>query len=400
MFITRAQKANREPSRRAARRGSGTGRARLRTVSAIAGWTMVVLLFVTSPSAASAWSQQRFPTPPNSLHDPLSGVSCTSRDACTAAGTPDASAYAPGAADVFDRWNGQDWSFQPAAPVTMDPAISPVPSYPDVSSISCVSSTSCFAVGTGFYDGYQYATFERWDGLAWSFQSPASEFQSGELWTVSCASRVACMAVGDNNLDGSPLVARWNGRAWYGLPVHFRPIGVSCFSRTICAYVGDSLSTIGTVTSCPILGFWTNGRWSQDLTLRCATRATDSFARLESVSCASVLACTAVGSAAYGWNGQRWTVEPNALRGDELLRSVSCVSRAACVGVGRRRAGNTTYALVKRWNGSRWSTVYVSKLVDSELNSVSCTSATACVAVGTYFDFAYPGSAALVVSNG
>jgi hypothetical protein len=55
---------------------------------------------------------------------------------------------------------------------------------------------------------------------------------------------------------------------------------------------------------------------------------------------------------------------------------------------------------VKRWNGSRWSTVYVSKLVDSQLNSVSCTSATACVAVGTYFDFAYPGSAALVVSNG
>ena len=323
------------------------------------------------------------------MGDPLMGVSCTSRDACTAVGAPAASAYAPGTADVFDRWNGQDWSFQTAAPP-----------YPDLSSISCVSSTSCVAVGTGGYDGYQYAAFERWDGSAWSFQPPAGEFRFGELWTVSCASRVACMAAGDNNLDGSPAVARWNGRAWHGLSVHFRPIGVSCFSRTICAYVADPLSTIGTAQSCPILGFWTHGRWSQDLTLRWATRSPDLFGRLEAVSCASASACTAVGSAVYGSNGQRWTVEPNALRRGEVFRGVSCVSRAACVGVGLRRTENTTHAFVKRWNGSRWSTVYVSKMVDSQLDSVSCSSATACVAVGTYFDFVSPGSAPLVVSNG
>jgi hypothetical protein len=363
-------------------------------VSAIVGCTVLVLLSVTYPATASAWSRQLVPTPANSTNASLTGVSCTSRDACTAVGSSDAEGPAVG--DILlERWNGRDWSLQAAAPpVGVSPTIG---GFLGLGSISCVSDTYCVAVGTDATD-IQRALAESWDGSSWSVQPSASQFLGGELGTVSCSSRVACMSAGDNNFNGSPVVAQWNGRVWHGLAVHFEVVGLSCVSRTVCAYIGQPLSTTGGPEGCgATLGFWTHGRWSENLAIPCNRTSTGP---VNKVSCTSASACTAaVGSVVYGWNGQRWTVERNALHSGEFFSGLSCISRKACVGVGLRRTGNTTYAFVKRWNGSRWSTVYASNMMDSELNSVSCTSATACIAVGTYFDFVNHGSAPLVVSN-
>jgi hypothetical protein len=352
------------------------GRGRVRTLCRIVGCTTVVLISVICPETASAWSQQLAPTPPGFFSNGDSGgltdVSCSSGHACTAIGDADGV--------LLERWNGKDWLLQtPASSNGVSPP--PIGGSYGLSGISCVSNTSCVAVGTAS-DPYQHAVFERWNGSAWSLQPAENQFFGGELWTVSCSSRVACMAAGDNNLDGSPLVARWDGRVWSRQTVHFEATGLSCFSRSMCAFIGQPLSSIGTTESCPVAGFWTRGRWLQNLALRCTNVAPTT--RIAAVSCTSASACTSVGSVVYGWNGQRWTVERNVLRPGEFLRGLSCVSRATCVGVGLRRTGDTTRALVKRWNGSRWSTVYVSKLVGSQLNSVSCTSATACRAVGSY----------------
>lgn len=346
-----------------------SGGARLRMVSAIVACMTVVLLFVTYPGTARAWSQQVVPTPPSSIDDPLMGVSCTSGDACTAVGEPDGL----GLLTPFDRWNGHDWSLQTAA--------QPDGVYPYFSSISCVSNRSCFAVGTASTGDYSnIAILEGWDGSAWSSLPGASQFANGDLGALSCASRVACMAAGADNTDGSPEVGRWDGRAWSGQTLGFYVNGLSCVSRNVCSFVGRDFQTSGPAPACAFAGFWTHGRWSQNLALPC--HSPGGVPELSAVSCSSASACTAVGSAVYGWNGQRWMLEPNALRHGESVHAVSCASRTVCVAVGSRRTTHTTQAVVKRWNGARWSTVYVSKLMGSELNSVSCTSATVCRAVG------------------
>jgi hypothetical protein len=218
---------------------------------------------------------------------------------------------------------------------------------------------------------------------------------------VSCSSPVACMAAGGEGNYGPPEVARWNGRAWSGQTIGFNVTGLSCVSRTVCAFVGSDSSTTGKASNCAIAGFWTNGRWSRNLALPC--RSPRAGPQLFAVSCSSASACIAVGTSVYGWNGQRWTLERNALHPGESFQAVSCVSRTACVAVGDRgfTGPQTGQALVKRWNGSRWSTVYVSKLVGSYLDSVSCISARVCRAVGSYYNTnGYTGSAPLVESNG
>jgi hypothetical protein len=389
-------------SRRAALDDSGCGRwTRLRLVSAVVACATVAVLSVAYPGTASAWSQQPLQLPPSFFSEAdsgqLTGVSCTSWNACSAVGDGD------GAGPLVERWDGKAWSLQSVAMVDGG--------FPGLSSISCGSSRSCFAVGTEGTGSYSNtAIVERWNGSAWSFQPTGSQFPEGELWAVSCSSPVACMATGDDNDDGSPEAGRWNGRAWSGQTTGFDAGGLSCVSRNVCGFVGAPFQTTQPAV-CAVAGFWTHGRWSQNLALPCGNHSRVTPPRLSAVSCTSASACTAVGSAVYGWNGQRWTLEPTALRPGESLSGVSCVSRTACVAVGGRRARHTTRAVVKRWNGSRWSTVYVSKLPGSQLNGVSCTSTRVCRAVGSYTYYisgytatgaptTYPYSAPLVESNG
>jgi len=387
-------------SRRAPPAGSYRGaRASLCLVSAIVVCATFALLSVSYPDTASAWSEQPAPTPPGFFSEADSGqltdVSCTSGNACSAVGDAD------GTGPLLERWDGTVWSLQSVA--TVDGG------FAGLGSISCASTRFCFAVGSVLEGDSDAAVFERWDGSAWSFQGSGSGFPGGELGAVSCSSRVACMVAGHDNLDGSPEVGRWDGRAWSGQTIGFDVNGLSCVSRRVCAFVGRDFSATGRVVACAFAGFWTHGRWSRSLVLRCPPPG--GVPELSAVSCSSASACTAIGSAVYGWNGQRWTLEPNALGRGESVSAVSCVSRTACVAVGARRTGHTTRALVKRWNGSRWSTVSVSKLAGSQLNGVSCTSAKICRAVGSYTYYTngytatgtptkYGHSAPLVESNG
>lgn len=220
-----------------------SGGARLRTFWMIVGCTMAGLVSVAYPETAWAWSQpSSFQLPPaffsSGDNGQLTGVSCTSRHACTAVGSSDegGALLAEGGA-LLERWNGVDWSLQAAAPTV---GVS-VP-YLGLGSISCVSNTYCVAVGTAD-DSYQHSLVESWNGSAWSVQPSGSGSLGGELGTVSCSSAVACMAAGANNLDGSPLALRWNGRAWSGQAVNVDVVALSCFSRTCARSSGNHSRT-------------------------------------------------------------------------------------------------------------------------------------------------------------
>ena len=162
---------------------------------------------------AVRWNGSRWLLSRTRLHIPphgsiLSGVSCTSRIACTAVGyTSDAIGNALA---LVERWNGSQWSSQSAA--------SPFPGgrgY-QLIGVSCTSTRSCTAVGD-----LRNGLAEHWNGVKWSVKSPTSNFMVdygyGALNAISCISPTACAAVGSAVFEGvgdSALEEAWNGAAW------------------------------------------------------------------------------------------------------------------------------------------------------------------------------------------
>jgi hypothetical protein len=233
----------------------------------------------------SRWSVQATPHTRATRGVFLNGVSCTAKLCMAVGGSGDAPPIAA-------RWDGRRWSIEPFA---VPPQVRP--SDMSLNAVACVRSGVCIAVG-GYpgRNGCDRPLVERWDGKRWLFQhSPdrfdcASETTGGDamLTGVSCVSATMCLAVGaftpqfkqtviaqhwngrvwseaDSNLIGQQAdvscvpgsctvvsdygggTARWNGRSWFHLPVHYLSpedpglalYAVSCRSATVCLAVGD-----------------------------------------------------------------------------------------------------------------------------------------------------------------
>ena len=135
-----------------------------------------------------------------------------------------------------------------------------------------------------------------------------------------------------------------------------------------------------------------------------SANATLSGGRLESVSCSSPGACTAVGTnlgksginvtLAERWNGTTWQRQRTPNPSEDTapgvapdLLGVSCPARNFCEAVGTYHLGSANVSIAVAWNGRRWRWQQVPVPVGSDsagLNSVSCTSSRFCEAVGSY----------------
>jgi hypothetical protein len=149
----------------------------------------------------TAWQIE--PTPAGGLR--LSSVSCTAPSACTAVGNGSKGTLA-------ERWNGRAWSVVP----TPNPPRNR--GFLELDGVSCLAA-GCEAVGSYANNGGAIVTLaERWNGHAWSIQkSPNAPGALVALGGVSCTSASACTAVGnyDNNTGQTLGTAlRWNGTAW------------------------------------------------------------------------------------------------------------------------------------------------------------------------------------------
>jgi hypothetical protein len=262
----------------------------------------------------------------------LSDVSCASGTACIAVGAVRRRA---GSLPLAERWNGAHWSVQPVRGAATGSTLL---------GVSCSFRTACMAVGS---QGNQ-ALAARWNGHRWTVRTPPG----AELDAVSCPSRSSCFATGlANSASGCPmtLVDHWNGQRWsvaYRIDFggcHFyvgRITGVSCLSGGFCAAVG--YLCCGNYGPFPILAHWSR------TSAKASVPHQDGEA-LVGISCVSANVCTAVGSANPNanagspqgtfleqWNGTRWAIPPtpNPYGVGGGLESVSCVSVAACTAVG------------------------------------------------------------------
>ena len=340
----------------------------------------------------TAWSIQTAPNPTegNGRLAMLS-VSCASSSWCIAVGKTTLSGE-----PFAERWNGSEWSSLtvPKPSGTVEGTLEKV---------SCISSTSCMAVGsTRESKGYEKTLAEQWNG-AWSVvstPSPSEAKGNVNLHGVSCLSASSCFAVGSYaskvefglTEEERSLAETFEGGKWTvqatpnpGEVEQSTLNAVSCVTLPSCMAVG---SGSGPERPEAFSESWKSS-WSIHSTPKLAA---PTETQLENVSCVSSTECWAVGQANGGWeglierwNGSEWTVDYGAADGG-YLKGVSCLSSTFCMGVGALH-GDTAYAVRKEGEGVTFSPVAIPTPVGASqvnLTSVSCTSTTACTAVGAY----------------
>jgi hypothetical protein len=340
--------------------------------------------------------------------DALNGVACLSQGDCLAVGANYAANGGHGSPRAY-HWTGGAWV---ATSV-------PLPSNTSGGSLIDVSckGSDCLAVGVYFRGSTHYLLGEHWNGHAWTVTLPPaiSGAKFPVATVVSCATATYCVASGQYNpasniYDAVAFAEVWNGHSWrLSVPTQVAAtpfpyegfFTVSCTSTTFCLLGGEySTSDHGYFTT--LVERFNGSTWAlvTDAALRPQSNGYATY--LNSISCTSTVACTAVGeqdkfSGATVWHGfaetfkgGKWTRSTADLPATGTLTglyAVSCATSSYCVavgGAGTYARATTGKAIFDVWNGSSWTLHYAdppshqgSYLIDDE-----CLTTKYCVGSG------------------
>jgi hypothetical protein len=143
--------------------------------------------------SGSAWTASTLPSPSGGNSAVLRGVSCSSATSCMAVGGFRETGGTEVEVALAERLEAGSWS----ALTPPNPAESAYGTL--INQVSCLSPSSCFAVGEYANSGLKFkAVAESWSGGKWTLQStplPAGATEN-PLAAVSCTSSVSCIAVG------------------------------------------------------------------------------------------------------------------------------------------------------------------------------------------------------------
>jgi hypothetical protein len=307
----------------------------------------------------TAWSVVSSPNPSGSHGAILWGVSCLSTKDCLAVGSNNTST-GDTSAPLAEQWNGSAWTLVTA----------PAPSgatQNSLLSISCVSSTDCWAAGASTFSSASYKTLiESWNGSAWKIVSSPSPNSSkpDDLSGIACGSASECWAVGYTfpGSDSGSLTEEWKGSTW--AVVHTPSsaagelLGDACVGASPCLAVGISDSLFALAQQ------WNGSAWVKGTPGK-PSGATSS--ELNGVACTSATACESVGyysdsagspTLAESWNGSKWALQSMpAVSGASFasLDGVACPAAGDCLAAGEAVHGSTTEPLLEAWNGKAWS---------------------------------------------
>ncbi len=393
-----------------------------------AGLTALVAsgVLIVSPSSGVASTSGWYvaTTPGTGADDILLGSSCPNAQQCFAAGISIQNINSNGTfSPIVETWNGTTWT------------LAPQPSLPTghgggLFAVSCVTGSDCWAVGAivgvGGNGGPSGTLIENWDGSTWSVvpsPTPSGPGVAGALLQgVSCVSASSCFAVGystDQSGNGlNDVIEQWNGATWSLVPgaatgqTYDGLSTVQCLAADDCWAVGNAGPVPqnpnflpifpGAVGDQGLIEHWDGASWSVTPS---AAYPSPSGGYLNGLSCANAADCWASGATtdASGhpagvlmehWNGSTWTDMSSSVPNSTtpaILSSISCLSPVQCWAVGSSggfggNGGNgfQPQSFIENWNGSSWSvdpSPNVTAL--SLLNSVTCVRAVGCVTVGS-----------------
>ena len=295
----------------------------------------------------TSWQIVPSPDPAGTSGAALSSVSCTGPSDCTAVGywTNDTTTPYNTVETLVETWDGTSWQIVP----------SPNPTGSTLSqllSVSCLSPSQCIAVGSGQeVSGAQQLAqtlVETWDGTSWQIvPSPSPSLTQSGLNSLSCLSGSSCMAVGywyNPSTVELPLAEKWDGTSWSVLTTPL-PSGatqgafnsVSCISLTFCLAGGWQANGTSLNVTLSLGETWDGTSW-QSVSLPDPSGST--WAGVSSMSCTGPSACTAVGdwdsgSWAGTWDGTSGQiVDLPQTSGFTPVDSVTCLSSSECTLVG------------------------------------------------------------------
>ncbi len=303
----------------------------------------------------STWSLQQTRSPAGSFTAGFAGVACPSPSRCLAVGRY-ASDYTEHFQPLAEIWNGSTWSLQTARKPTGVVTSA-------LNAVSCPSTTVCFAVGSSTTSETQHGLVERWNGSTWSIQTIAPLPGSGTstLSSITCVTTSNCIAVGAYDWSDSSgprsLIERWNGHTWtmqaspdFGIVLN----SVTCTSASNCFSVGSGLGV-----GAPPIAHWNGTAWAS----QSSTVNKDRVHFLHGVACISANDCNAVGAESERdylfpvgfvdhWNGTTWSEAPllpvPPTLDSATVASVACIA-GQCTAVGGASSvaygGSVTYVV-------------------------------------------------------
>jgi hypothetical protein len=304
---------------------------------------------------------------------------------------------------LAETWDGTAWRL--AAPPNPAGGIDS-----GLVAVSCVSPTSCEAVGgTARSEGTFskpaaiFALMEHWNGTSWRREPIRLPFRSEGAASVSCATASMCVVVGDHFTLGHqaiPFSARWDGQRWTALPVPrlaklTELNSVSCPGADSCYAAGD-LAPSGAVPVHPLVLHWDGSRWH-----RVAVPGAPREAIFSAVSCPTLTDCTVAGKVGGDesfsrmlvedlsqgrWTTSRPAVPAAAAAGTTAFTAVSCSEPHVCTALVSylhpAPAGGDAWATASRdARGGFRVTIPAGNLSADQLIGVSCQPA-ACTVVG------------------
>jgi hypothetical protein len=292
----------------------------------------------------TSWAVEATVDPSGAPYSELNAVSCPTATSCFAVGYYEDSSHVDAA--LAERWNGASWVIEstPSPTGAIDSQLN---------SVSCPTAASCFAVG--FYENSSNVDLtlaEHWNGASWVIESTPNPTGAldNDLSSVSCLTITSCFAVGFSENASKvdvTLAERWNGASWSVEPTS-NPTGalasvlqsVSCPATTSCLAVGYSEDSAE--VDFALAAHWDGARWSVE---SAPTPSGGLTSYLDGVSCPSTSDCSAVGeyengpdhevTLAESWNEAGWAVQSTTNPDTyDQLEAVSCVASGACSAVG------------------------------------------------------------------
>lgn len=308
----------------------------------------------------SKWHVVATPNPAGYAYASLADVDCVSASHCVAVGEAFNNTATPRYHGIVEVFNGTKWRV----------AKSPWVAGSALTSVSCVSTSHCVAVG-----GTQHGTLiETFNGTKWRVTShPASTGSDPFFTDVSCGSSSACVVVGEYDTASggySALMQTLHNGAWHRAPLPALRkgqlsylSGVSC-TATSCVAVGYHRAGSGaTAGNAPLVETRRNGSWHLDAT----------------------------------------PAPKNNV--DSQLFGVDCVSATHCVAFGSTDTQSRGYELAATYRGAKWVFTRPAEPARVQrvfINRLSCVTATFCVAVGGFYSYSgtAPMLAAVHTANG
>jgi hypothetical protein len=345
--------------------------------------------------SGSAWAQATAADEGQGANE-LDSVSCPSATSCVAVGTFSSGSGVYQA--LVDNFAGTNWTVVTPSPDAVGVKTNVF------SSVSCGSSSSCFAVGYYSNGGKAVTLTARFADGTWAMvKTPNTGTSTNQLTSVSCAASGTpqCVTVGYfNGVNSSQtLTQTWTGSYWHIVASANAQVpddaigGVACPAAGTCVAVGSYINAAGDREE--LIEQLSAGAW---LTAS-GPHPGSTTNLLNDVSCATPISCIAVGyyvssnvdqALAETLSGANWTLSPVSDEGSggNELNAVSCPAAGYCVAVGFYAQGSARRVLIETLDNGSW-TVNPSpgpSATNNYLESVACTSTTSCVAVGYYFE--------------